>query len=57
LTAITKIGKEKRKTTQAVKNHSPHYLRKRSQFGTGYHKTHPPKENEKDQWGSGGLQA
>jgi hypothetical protein len=47
---------EKEKATQAAKNHSLHYLRKISHFGTGYRKT-PPKKKEKDQWGSGGLQA
>jgi hypothetical protein len=43
-------GKEKKKekTTQAVrKYHSPHQLRKRSHFGTGYRKTPPPKGKEK----------
>jgi hypothetical protein len=34
-----------------------HLLRKRSHFGNEYRKTPPPKEKEKDQWGSGGLQA
>ena len=45
-----------KKTTQAVKNHSPHYSRKRRHFGTGYRKTPPPTE-KKGQWGPGGLQA
>ena len=46
-----------RRITQAVKNHFPHYLRKRSHFGTGYCKGPPTEEKEKDQCGSGGLQA
>ena len=41
---------------QAVKNHSPHQIRKRSHFGTRYRITPPPKEEHKDQWGPGGLQ-
>jgi hypothetical protein len=28
-------------------NHSPHYLRKRSHFGNGYHKTPSPEEKGK----------
>jgi hypothetical protein len=47
----------KGKATQAVKKRSPHLLRERSHFGIGCHKTPPPKEKEKGQWGSGGLQA
>ena len=38
--------RDERKTTQAVKNHSPHYKRKRSRSSTGHHKTFPPKEKE-----------
>jgi hypothetical protein len=34
--AHTLEKREKEATTQAVKNHSPHELRKRSHFGTGY---------------------
>jgi len=47
-----------KKTTQAVKNHSPHKLRKRSHYGTGkYYETPPPEEQGENQWESGGLQA
>jgi hypothetical protein len=40
-----------------MKNPSLHKLREMSHFGTEYRKTPPPKGKEKDQWGSGGLQA
>jgi len=35
--------KRKEKATQAVMNRSPHLLRKRSHFGTGYSTAPPPK--------------
>jgi hypothetical protein len=35
-------SQEKRKTTQAVRSHAPHLLRRRSHFGTGAVKQTPP---------------
>jgi hypothetical protein len=39
--------KEKEKTMQAVENHFPHSLRRRSHFGTDYCKIPPPQKRRR----------
>jgi hypothetical protein len=51
------MNKRKRKNYAGSENHSPHKLRKRSHFGTEYHKALPPRKGKENQWGSRGLQA
>jgi hypothetical protein len=50
-----KREQEKEKTTQAVKA-TPH-IKEKEPLWYRYNKIPQPKEKEKDQWGSGGLQA
>jgi regulator of sigma D len=38
--------KKKKKNYAGSKNHSPHWLRKRSHFGTEYRKAPPPRKGK-----------
>jgi hypothetical protein len=44
-------GKKKRINYAGSENHSPHYLRKRSHFGTEYRKAPPPRKGKEKSMG------